>query len=244
MLVTLTVQPDRVPLDPAPSMLWRREQAELAAVVIERAAAGVKSGDRSDDILRALWILGLLVNSIRSVQSYLYSPVAAAVQDSSGVEETLARLHEVIPQAGLDEVRQLDSIAAVELYPWLGQTVHLNPWLSNDTLMAEADFITDGLLLDLKSSRAKANSAGVFALLPTARDIYQIVLYWLLSRGEPEERYGRVADVGIYAARYGRLVAWPLEQLMLILAGKTLDPDAELQHILALADQEDYDPFT
>ncbi|MFK4804331.1 hypothetical protein ACI3KX_00550 [Microbacterium sp. ZW CA_36] len=102
MLVTLTVQPDRVPLDPAPSLPWRREQAELAAVVIERAAAGVKSGDRSDDILRALWILGLLVNSIRSVQSYLYSPVTAAVQDSSGVEETLARLHEVIPQAGLD----------------------------------------------------------------------------------------------------------------------------------------------
>jgi hypothetical protein len=70
-------------------LLWRRGQAELAAVVIERAAAGVKSGDRSDDILRALWILGLLVNSIRSVQSYLYSPVTAAVQDSSGVAETL-----------------------------------------------------------------------------------------------------------------------------------------------------------
>jgi hypothetical protein len=31
---------------------------------------------------------------------------------------------------------------------------------------------------------------------------------------------------------------------MLILAGKTLDPDAELQHILALADQEECDPCT
>ncbi|MFK4804330.1 hypothetical protein ACI3KX_00545 [Microbacterium sp. ZW CA_36] len=135
-------------------------------------------------------------------------------------------------------------MAAVELYPRLGQTVHLHPSLSNDTLMAEADIITDGLLLDLKSSRGKANSAGLFALLPTARDIYQIVLYGLLSRGGPEERYGRVTDVGIYAARYGRLVAWPLEQLMLVLAGETLDPDAELQHILALAHQADYDPFT
>lgn len=243
MLVTLTVDPDRVPLDPSFSLVWREAQAELTAVVAERAAAAVKSGDRSDDALRAVWILGLLVSSIRSIQSYVHSPVTAAVVESSGVEETLARLHEVIPPAGLDEIRQLDAIASVELYPELRDPVYLHPWLGNDALMAEADIITDGLLLDLKSSRGKANAAGEFGLLPTPKDIYQILIYALLNRGEPQERFGPVTDVGIYAARYGTLIAWPLEHLMFTLAGKTLDPDDERQHLIMLAYREVYDPF-
>src|SRR5690606_2068536 len=156
-----------------------------------------------------VWILGLLVNSIRSVQAYIHSPVTEAVFESSGVEETLVRLNEVIPLAGLDEVRQLDTIATVELYPELRNPLHLHPWLGNDALQAEADIISDGLLLDLKSSRGKANSVGDFGLLPAAKDLYQILIYGLLSRGEPEERFGAITDVGIYAARYGTLIAWP-----------------------------------
>lgn len=243
MLVTLTIEPDRLPLNPASSLVWREEQAALAAVVTERAADAVKSGDRSDDALRAVWILGLLINSIRSFQSYIHSPVTAAVLDSSGVEETLDRLREVIPRSGLDEVRQLDAIATVELYPELRDPVHVHPWLGNDALQAEADIITDGLLLDLKSARGQANSVGEFGLLPAAKDLYQILIYGLLNRGEPEKRFGPIRDVGIYAARYGTLIAWPLEHLMFTLAGKALDPDGEREQIIALAYQEDYDPF-
>lgn len=132
----------------------------------------------------------------------------------------------------------------MELYPELRAPVHTHAWLGNHALQAEADIISDGLLLDLKTSRGKPNAAGDLALLPTARDIYQILVYGLLNRGKPEEMFGPVTEVGIYAARYGTLVAWPLEHLMFTLAGKTLDPDKEQRRIIMAADQEDWDPFS
>ncbi|MDW4572609.1 hypothetical protein R8Z57_07445 [Microbacterium sp. M3] len=244
MLVALTLEPDHAPLNPAPSLLWRKPQAELAEVVIETAMAGMASGDRTDDFFRAVWILGLLGSSIRSPQSYVHSPVTAAVYESSGVGETLDRLIEVIPQAGLDEVRQLDDIARTELYPHLSPPVHLHPWMGNDFVQAEADIISNGPLLDIKSGRGTANSAGVFGFLPRPQDLYQVLIYALLNRREPKERYGPVTHVGFYFARYGTFLTWPLEELVRELSGRDLDLDGQCQTVIVLADQESYDPLS
>jgi hypothetical protein len=51
-----------------------------------------------------------------------------------------------------------------------------------------------------------------------------------------------VHTVGIYAARFGALLTFPLQELLNELAGKPVEIDKVAHTVVVLADQESFDP--
>jgi hypothetical protein len=80
----------------------------------------------------------------------------------------------------------------------------------SELINADADLIAGGLLLDLKTS-SKLSLAVV--------DLFQVIGYALLDF---EDAF-RVAELGIFAARYGYLAAWELDDLLDELAGREMN---------------------
>ncbi|MFB9645432.1 hypothetical protein [Microbacterium terregens] len=237
-----------VVVDPEPysvsnsSMMWTKNHAALAHFASTQANASVANRAADADFYRSVWVLGMLVSSIRSMQSYMSSPLTEVLRRGSDLDGVLDALgDDLIPAAGISELRMLDEIATIELYPHLKAPAHFQPWLGTDYVQAQGDVIAGGVLLDLKADRGTANSVGRFSYLPPTKTIYQLVCYGLLST-EHIEQYGDVASLGIYAARYGSLTTWPLQGLLDELAGKPMDAGAELQMVRALIMQEEYDP--
>jgi len=91
-------------------------------------------------------------------------------------------------------------------------TIVLNPTFggSVDIGGADADLIVDGLLIDIKSI---AKPGGRF------KDIYQLAGYCLLDY---RDEY-KITSVGIYFARQGVLVSWPLDQFFSLLSREKFD---------------------
>lgn len=216
------------------SMMWTKNHAALAHFASTQANASVATRAQDADFYRSVWVLGMLVSSIRSVQSYMSSPLTEVLRRGRDLDDVLYALGDgFIPPAGISELRTLDEIATTELYPHLKAPAHFQPWLGNDYVQAQADAIAGGMLLDMKADRGTLNSAGRPSYLPPTKTIYQLVCYGLLSTEHVEE-YGVVASLGIYAARYGSLITWPLQELLDELAGKPVDTGSTLQIMRAL----------
>lgn len=92
----------------------------------------------------------------------------------------------------------------------LKQPALLNPTFAGSTDVggADADLIVNNCLIDLKSSKRP----GIDPL-----DLRQLAGYVLLDY---EDRF-HIHSVGIYKARYGMLLSWPLEQFVVYLSGDT-----------------------
>lgn len=88
--------------------------------------------------------------------------------------------------------------------------MHTGPQLagSADVGGADVDLIADDLLLEFLSTRTPSQLG--------TRDFYQIVGYAILDYGD---RYG-IRRLGFYLSRFGRLVTWPLEDLLILLGSR------------------------
>ncbi|MDO9063007.1 MAG: hypothetical protein Q7U41_00360 [Microbacterium sp.] len=237
-----------VVVDPEPysvsnsSMMWTTNHAALARFASTQANASVATRAQDADFYRSVWVLGMLVSSIRSMQSYVNSPLTEVLRREHDLDDVLYALgDDFIPAAGIAELRKLDEIATTELYPHLTAPAYFQPWLGTGYVQAQGDVIAGGVLLDMKADRGTANSAGRFSYLPPTKTIYQLICYGLLST-EHVEDYGDVASLGIYAARYGSLTTWPLREVLDELAGRPVDAGGALQMMRALIIQEEYDP--
>lgn len=95
----------------------------------------------------------------------------------------------------------------------------LNPTFSGsaDVGGADADLILDGCLLEIK--------AAVDLKRNKPEWLYQLLGYVLLDY---DDVYG-IKTVGLYLARQGRYVCWPLEEYLSILAGTRVTSIAELR---------------
>lgn len=88
-------------------------------------------------------------------------------------------------------------------------------------MKADADLITAGLLLDLKTD--SKFSLGVTVL-------FQVIGYALLDF---DDMY-RLTEVGIFSARYARLTTWNLSALLAELAGQAVELGALRQEFRKL----------
>ena len=61
-------------------------------------------------------------------------------------------------------------------------------------------------------------------------DIYQVLAYTLFDRSDAH----RIDALGIYSARYGLLVTWPLADMLATLAGQPVDLQAAREHVWRL----------
>ncbi|QKJ18955.1 hypothetical protein [Microbacterium hominis] len=236
ILVASTLSPEAIAPFQGPR-IWTTLHYEVA----EAVCATIADARRDDDFFRAVWAYGLLLSSIRSLHSFAASPINPPIFHSHTVDEVLRQLPDLVPEYRLDDLRALDALASEALYPKLSPRAHFHAMLSTDAVLAEADIISEGLLVDLKTSRGTTDATGRLRLLPPAKDVYQVVAYALLNGTGWEETYGEVTEVGIYAARYGVLVTWPLRALANELYGGHADID-DLRiglHEAMLSDQLD-----
>jgi hypothetical protein len=132
----------------------------------------------------------------------------------SGAEDLLALAND-------DEVADLIAmrdLALVRLLPQLAAgAVHAGPTFDGH-LAADADLIVAGLLIDIKAGcGGRARLDGTRSPSLAATDVYQLLGYALLDLSD---RYA-LHSVGIYSARFGHLVQWPLTELIRQATGRT-----------------------
>lgn len=218
MLATIALRPEEALalLDIEVSRIWTPAHARLAGNLSEIVLQTLGDGDEEGVALyKCTWVLGLLVNSMRSAQAYLRSGITEVLRTATSSRELEEGLDDLITAEGLRQLRELHEIAKDELYPRLRGPIHVHADISQGGAQAEADIIAGGLLLDLKTSAGTQQSSGDYRLLPSARDIHQMIAYsYLATMPERKDEYGRIAAVGFYFARYGALVAWPAEIFM------------------------------
>jgi hypothetical protein len=158
---------------------------------------------------RACWALALLTEAFRGgAAAALRGPLGRLDEQPEITGDDLLGL---APAAGLDQLSQFRQVFTSALLPGLadrrGQWT-IGPSFSGSALiMADADLIAAGLLMDLKTSAR-------FSLPVT--DLFQVIGYALLDF---DDEFG-VTEVGLFSARYGYLATWEISSLLDQLAGK------------------------
>ena len=195
---------------------------ELAAT----AGAAVRSGDLgSESFARAVWGLALCVTAHRVGMA---APSVVFDLVGEGAFNTRTMLAQASGNAVL-ELTALCELASRKLIPVLEQPFHLGPEFDASRrsgpgggrlIAAEADLICNGLLLDIKSRLgAKNPKTGVRSDALKSVDIYQLLAYALLDRSDTYA----INTLGVYSARYGTMVSWPLEHVIATMAGGSFD---------------------
>jgi hypothetical protein len=168
-------------------------------------------------LARACWVLALLTEAFRGGPTVAAAGPLGRLRSHRGV--SAGGLLELVPAAGLDQLarfrRVFESVLLPQLAPRTGRWA-LGPTFTGSQLIggADADLITAGLLLDLKTSARKL-SLGI-------TDMLQLVGYALLDF---DDEY-HLAEVGLFSARYAYLTTWELQPLLTELAGHDIDLDA------------------
>jgi hypothetical protein len=174
-----------------------------------RVFTGPVPGSDADPglLARSCWALALLTEAFRA------GPVIAArgpLGRFRGGSVSGDDLLGLAPPAGLTQLAEFRHVFETALLPQLA--ARIGPWALGPTfagselIKADADLIAAGLLLELKTS-AKL-SLGI-------ADLLQVIGYALLDF---DDDY-RVAELGIFTARYGYLATWELGALLRELAG-------------------------
>ncbi|MEV4736313.1 MULTISPECIES: hypothetical protein [unclassified Microbacterium] len=189
--------------------------ANIDAVIVA-AQVAQSIGDRST-VFRASWALSLLTEVYR-IGLAGGSPLAALLKDA-----TFDAMH-LLELAPEDAIRQLDSLvtlAETALIPNIAGPFRIGPIFDGSALCAaDADIIAGDLLLDLKTRLGdKVKRAGGRSDTLRIQDLLQLVGYALFDRSDTY----RIARVGIYSARFGRMVVWGLDELLEKLAGQPVD---------------------
>lgn len=133
---------------------------------------------------------------------------------------TAAALLRLAPADALRQLVQLKDVAAQRLLPQLRPPYLLGPTFDASVLCpADADLISNGLLLDLKTRLGGTDREGGRADRLPAVDLYQLLGYALFDRSD----HYRMSAIGIYSARYGNLTSWPLDHALATMAGEPVD---------------------
>ncbi len=174
-------------------------------------------------LARGCWALALVTEAFRSAQAAAMGPLARF----HGGPVTADALLALAPPAGLDQLARFRHVFETALIPQLA--ARPGPWALGPTFSgsamiggADGDLIAAGLLLELKTS-AK--------LTLTVKDLFQVIGYALLDF---DDEY-KLAELGIFSARYAYLAAWGLSTLLDELAGHQVSFQAvrqEFRHLL------------
>ncbi|MFE7503754.1 hypothetical protein [Promicromonospora sp. NPDC057488] len=217
--------------DPEPATaMFVGDSAAYAAVlgVVELAETADPS---SDDFLRAAWAVALCTEVYRTGRLMPGSPLVALVEQRRFTTEGLVAL---ATDDALVELRALREVAGVRLHPRIedARAVAIGPRFKASALCsADADLIYDGTLLELKSHLGTKNrTTGARADNLELHDLYQLIAYALFDK---DDEYG-LDTIGVYSARYGHFVSWPLQELLDTMAGTTIDLRSERETVWRL----------
>ena len=177
--------------------LIRDQQEHLYDSLTQFEAVAAEAQEEEDRLCRICVVMAEmdLFMRIRLVSDFFQEREAASAQ---------ALLDQVNPEIAQDVAAQAAAYReAAETAGLLDGDCHLNPTFAGSLAVGGADayLIVKGCLFNLKSSR-KLEMAGL--------DIFQIIGYALLDY---DNRY-QITEAGIFHTRYGRLIRWPLPELL------------------------------
>ena len=190
------------------------DAAALAREAEPWRGAGLVLDDAAEDQLcRAAFVLGWLEECFRAGRIFpgsVLEGLIVASTDTNDVDATGRRLLALVPQPVVEDLKATLRLAE-RVGTWAqlrqSQTLALGPTFAGSRLVggADADVIADGLLIDVKATvdprRAKP------------QDLRQLLGYTLLDF---DDKYG-IDSVGLFLARHGVLISWPLDQLLQLL---------------------------
>lgn len=188
---------------------------DLIGEVVDVAEAATTFGPNTPEMMRACWALALCTEVIR-VGLLPGSPLADLVAEDRFTADALLALAD---QRTVDELLVLYRLADERL---LEHIRHRTPMTLGPTFAgsrqcsADADLIAGGALIDLKCTVGKRNSAGVRYIALDRTVIYQLVAYALFDY---IDKYN-IEAIGLYSARYGHFIQWPLQDVLDSLAGR------------------------
>ena len=196
---------------------------------------GPSAGLTEADLARLCWVAALLVEAYRAGMLAAGSPLAQ-LPSQPAPEQLL----ELAPATAVDELLQLAALARTQLLPALHQRTNRGPtWpgvqLPGSAMMpADVDLITGRTLLEVKVEQGSQTAAGRRLYL-TGELLWQLLGYVL---HDLDDHY-RLQAVGVYQARYGRLVLWSLPELLEDLAGRPVDlPEVRARWRRMLVDEQ------
>ena len=222
LMIRSLIEPDDVPASALAMFPFNPDyQAGVItlAATVSRAVGESQAGQV--EFARAVWGLALCVAAHRAGAAF-----APFVPDL--VHNGLFDAETMMGQASDEAVAELVSLRGLaerSLLPELKAPFHLGPQFDLSVvgpaqrIAAEADLISDGLLLDVKTQLGLKNKAGIRYDVLRPEQLYQLLAYALLDYSD---RYA-INKLGIYSARYGTLVSWPLDYVMATAAGMTID---------------------
>ena len=164
----------------------------------------VQARHRQDELL-ALCVIVAWVEGIHRSGQW-----AAALLDGWQCGDNVEGMMSRVPAAVIDDLGgMLAFYRTTQMAEWTGRQVIQNPAFagSRDVGGADADWIVEGVLWDMKTTK---NPAPSFPM-----SVKQILGYALLDY---DDRY-HIDRVGLYYPRFGEFLEWPVAELLAELSG-------------------------
>lgn len=186
---------------------------------VARAAQEAAGRGDIDRLARASWALALCTAVYR--QGMLPDSALASLIEAGRFTSPV--LMSLASADALRQLRDLHSVASEKFVPAISpiRRLDLGPTFEASLLCpADADLIVDGTLLDIKTRLGTVvPRTGARRDVFKATDIYQVLAYTLFDRSDTYA----ITAIGIYSARYGLFVTWPLDDVLATLAGEPVD---------------------
>jgi hypothetical protein len=204
----------RFELDPNPdagiAMLGAALAGQPFIRLLMELAEELRDSARTGDLLcRASYLLALFTDVYRSGAVWPGSLLSQATKRTK-VGELLA----MVPAGGVEDLQAMLVLARTALVPAIlarGEPLHLGPVFDGSSLVsADADIIAGGLLLDVKTTVGTKRSDGSRYDGLERKTLYQLLGYVLFDFSDTYV----ITDIGLYAARYGRLTTWPMADVL------------------------------
>jgi hypothetical protein len=186
---------------------WRQLEKELLAVSLELGRGILEDPDREMHVCTLTYALALYEQCLRGTIAETW-PIAAL-----GSNASFAKIKTLCRDDVVEDIARLSSLfCSTQADLLASQSWHLNPRFSASMALggADADIILDGCLLDLKTSKHAD---------PKRAELWQLAGYAL---ADLNDEY-KIESVGLYYARYGSFITWPLGEFLKRLAGRPVD---------------------
>lgn len=232
LIVRLILEPDETPMS---ALILYPFNTTYHQVVHELAGLAGQSDDH-ELAARAAWALALCVSAHRAGPAW--APFVPNLVQTGGF--TVDTMLEQADDAAVSELIALRELSEERLIPTLtgpfslGPTFDLSEHGPNRRIAAEADLIANGSLIDIKTTLAPKNKAGLRPDVLKPNNVYQILGYALLDYSNQYD----IHRVGIFSARYGVLAEWPLEHVTSLTSGGRFDLPAARQEIWDMMQQD------
>ncbi len=195
------------------------EFAAIAEVITYAQEHANPLARRTTELSRACWALACCTSVYRGGWEP-ENPLTRLAQEGRFTTSALLDLASDDAELQLDALQRL---AKDRFYPEMHpeRQLVIGPEFDGSALCpADADFICDGVLIEIKTRLGTANKkTGERSDGLSNIDLYQVICYALFDRSDRH----RITDIGFYSARYGNYIHWPLTQALSVMADEEVD---------------------